>query len=65
MIEEYLPEECGAGHIISALLLESVPGIQVSRFGLIPKKTPGDFRLIVEVQEGLVSMTEWMNAGAL
>ncbi len=48
-IDGYLAEECAAGRIIGPLPRESVPGIQVSRFSLIPKKTPGEWRLIVDL----------------
>ncbi len=41
-IEGYLAEEWAAGRIIGPLPRESARGVQVSRFGLIPKKTPGE-----------------------
>ena len=48
-IREYLAEECAVGHILGPLKAESVPGLQVNQFGLIPKKTPGEWRLIVDL----------------
>ncbi len=41
-IEGYLAEECAAGRIIGPLPRESAPGVQVSRFGLIPQKPRGN-----------------------
>ena len=48
-IREYLAVECAAGRILGPLQADSVPGLQVNRFGLIPKKTPGEWRLIVDL----------------
>ena len=48
-IREYLAVECAAGRILGPLQADLVPGLQISRFGLIPKKTPGEWRLIVDL----------------
>ncbi len=48
-IRDYLAEECAAGRIVGPLPQDAIPGVQISRFGLIPKKTPGEWRLIVDL----------------
>ena len=46
VICDYLAEECAAGRVIGLLQPDDV---QVSPFGVIPKKTPGKWRLIVDL----------------
>ena len=48
-IKDYLVEECAQGRILGPLCADAVLGVQVSRFGLIPKKTPNEWRLIVDL----------------
>ena len=49
VVRDYLAEECALGRILGPLLRETLPGVQLSRFGLIPKKTRGAWRLIVDL----------------
>ena len=50
VIEEYLKEEYALGRIIGPLDAQEVQGIQISRFGVIPKPhKPGKWRLILHV----------------
>ena len=49
VIREYLAEECAQGRVLGPLEPEAVSGVHISRFGLIPKKTPGAWRLIVDL----------------
>ena len=46
---EYLAEECAEGHIMGLLARDFSTKVHVSSFGLIPKKTPGEWRLIVDL----------------
>ena len=39
----------GSGRVIGPLPLHSVPQLHISSFGVIPKKTPGKWRLIVDL----------------
>ena len=48
-IREYMADKCAVGHILGPLKAESVPGLQVNKFGLISKKIPGEWRLIVDL----------------
>lgn len=49
VIRDYLAEECAAGRVIGPLQPDDFPLVQVSPFGVIPKKTPGKWRLIVDL----------------
>ena len=50
MIDEYLEEETRLGHVIGPLDAQEVEGIQISRFGVIPKPhKPGQWRLILDL----------------
>ena len=50
VIDEYLREECGLSRIIGPLNAMEVEGIQISRFGVIPKPhKPGKWRLILDL----------------
>ena len=52
VVEAYLGKECKAGRVLGPLdvgPLKGVKGIQVSPIGVIPKKTPGKWRLIVDL----------------
>ncbi len=48
VVEEYL-KECSAGRVVGPLSLRDFPYVQVSPFGVIPKSTPGKWRLIVDL----------------
>ena len=49
IISQYLAEECAEGRIVGPLPRDFVNNVQVSRFGLIPKKSPSEWRLIVDL----------------
>lgn len=49
VIRDYLATELQAGRILGPLDGEQYPYIQTSRFGVIPKSTPGKWRLIVDL----------------
>ena len=49
LISVYLAEEGAQGRIVGPLPTDLLPSIHISRFGLIPKKTPGEWRLIVDL----------------
>ncbi len=42
IIRDYLAKECAAGRALGPFSLDAFPGIQISRFGVIPKKVPGN-----------------------
>ena len=49
LIRDYLVEESVTGRVIGPLPRETLPDIHISRFGLIPKKSLGEWRLIVDL----------------
>ena len=50
VVQEYLDKECRAGRVVGPLPKGSIPGLQVSPFGVIPKgHVPGKWRLIVDL----------------
>ena len=50
VVTAYLQEEVTLGRVLGPLPTGSVPGVQVSPFGVIPKgHTPGKWRLIVDL----------------
>ena len=52
VIQDYLRAECEAGRIIglpSHLDPSSHPQVHTNRFGVIPKSTPGKWRLVVDM----------------
>ena len=49
IIWEYLAKECAEGRILGPFPPASLPGIQVSRFGVIPKKGLNKWRLILDL----------------
>ena len=50
VVEQYLTEEISAGRIIGPFSEDDIPGIQISRMGVIPKgHTPGRWRLITDL----------------
>ena len=48
-INEYLAQECAEGRILGQFVEQSLPQLQVSRLGVVPKHTPGLKRLIVDL----------------
>ena len=49
MVEEYFFTEQSAERVIGPLAPETVPFVQISPFGVIPKSEPGKWRLIVDL----------------
>lgn len=49
IIGDYLGTECALGRIVGPVPLTFIPGMQVSRFGVIPKKQVGKWRLICDL----------------
>ena len=50
VVSAYLQEEVTMGRVLGPLQVRSIPGVQVSPFGVIPKgHTPGKWRLIVDL----------------
>ena len=48
-IRDYLAEECAMGRVLGPFPICTMHGAHISRFGLIPKKSPGKWRLIVDL----------------
>ncbi len=46
-VQDYVWKECRAGRILGPLPGDAILNVQVSRFGVIPKSTPGKWRLIL------------------
>ena len=49
IVRDYLAEECATGRVLGPLLPKDFPNVHVSSFGVIPKKTPGKWWLIVDL----------------
>ena len=49
VVEEYLSKECSTGRIVGPLPRQEFPFVQISPFGVIPKSTPGKWRLILDL----------------
>ena len=49
VVREYLAKECSMGHVLGPFSPETLPQVQVSRFGVIPKSTPNKWRLILDL----------------
>ena len=49
VIRDYLAIECASGRVLGPLSPLVSPRIHISSFGVIPKKTPGKWRLIVDL----------------
>ena len=49
VIRDYLCTECEAGRVIGPLDPSCHQNIHTNRFGVIPKSTPGKWRLIVDM----------------
>ena len=59
VISEYLASECREGRVMGPLDPNQFPHVHCSQFGVVPKSTPGKWRLIVDLSspEGKVLMT--------
>ena len=49
MVDEYLLAECYEGRVLGPLGPSGFPHVHTSRIGVIPKSTPGKWRLIVDM----------------
>ena len=49
VVHDYLQTEVSAGHVLGLLDPADYPQVHTSRFGVIPKSTPGKWRLIVDM----------------
>ena len=49
ILDDYITKECTAGRLLGPLDPQMFPGVQVSRFGVIPKAEPGNWRLILDL----------------
>ena len=49
VVHNYLEEECKAGRVVGPLCPGEYPFVHTSSFGVIPKSTPGKWRLIVDL----------------
>ena len=49
VVRKYIAEECAEGRLLGPFDPASLPSVQVSRFGVIPKNTPGKWRLILDL----------------
>ena len=49
VVRDYLASECAAGRVMGPLPVEEFPQVQLSPFGVIPKKSPGKWRLITDL----------------
>ena len=48
-VEEFLSGECEARRVIGPLSVSALSFLHISRFGVIPKSTPGKWRLILDL----------------
>jgi hypothetical protein len=66
VIRQYLAEECAESRVLGPINPEDLVGVQVSRFGVIPKSTAGKWRLIVDhsAPEGGI-VNDWHQRGAM
>ena len=49
MVDEYLSKEVDLGWVVGPLEPAVFPDVVTNRFGVIPKKHPGKWRLIVDL----------------
>ncbi len=49
IISSYLAKECAEGRVLGPFEEHFFPQLQVSRIGVVPKHTPGQWRLIVDL----------------
>ena len=49
VVHAYIAEECVEGRLLGPFDPASLPSVQVSRFGVIPKNTAGKWRLILDL----------------
>ena len=49
VVNKYIAEECAAGRLLGPFNPASLPSVHISSFGVIPKSTPGKWRLILDL----------------
>ena len=49
VVRKFIGEECAEGRLLGPFSPDSLPSVQVNRFGVIPKSTPGKWRLILDL----------------
>ena len=49
IVDNYLKEELGFGSIAGPFKSPPFPNLHINRFGVIPKSTPGKWRLITDL----------------
>ena len=49
IVDKYIFGECEKGRVVGPLDRREFPDVQVSPFGVIPKKSPGEWRLIFDL----------------
>ena len=49
VVRDYLSIECAAGRVLGPFPSDFLPNVHISRFGVIPKKSPGKWRLIIDL----------------
>ena len=49
VIREYIANECSEGHILGPFDPNLLPEVQISRFGVIPKRNSSSWRLILDL----------------
>ena len=49
VIREYLAKECAEGRIMGPFAMTELSQLHISRFGVVPKSTPGKWRLILDL----------------
>ena len=49
VVDDYIMKECLAGRLLGPLDPQMFTDVQVSRFGVIPKSEPGNWRLILDL----------------
>ena len=53
VVDKYLGKECSEGRMVGPLDPKEWPNVHVSPFGVIPKSTPGKWRLITNLSAPL------------
>ena len=49
VVRDNIGKECSLGQLLGPFDPQSLPGVQISRFGEIPKDTSGNWRMIVDL----------------
>ena len=49
VVSLYLAKECAEGRVLGLFEEHSLPQLYINRIGMVPKHTPGEWRLIVDL----------------